>query len=60
MKKHGSPHGVVTEGLRAYAAASNEIGIADPHEVGPRPSNGAENSHQPSTMRAGDAAVSEV
>ena len=51
MKKYGSPRGVVTDGLRAYSAAMNEIGAADQHEVGPRLNNRAENSHQPFQRR---------
>ena len=35
MKKYGSPCSVVTDGLRAYSAAMNEIGVAaERHEVG--------------------------
>ena len=46
MKKYGSPHRVVTDGLRSYSAAMKEIGAADRHEVGGRLNNRAENSHQ--------------
>jgi putative transposase len=45
MKKYGRPRSVVTDGLRAYSAAMNEIGNADRHEVGLRLNNRAENSH---------------
>jgi putative transposase len=51
MKKYGSPRRVVTDRLRAYSAAMNEIGAADRHEVGGRPNNRAENSHQPFRRR---------
>jgi putative transposase len=51
MKKYGSPRRVVTDGLRAYSAAMNEIGAADRHRVGPRLNNRAENSHQPFRRR---------
>jgi putative transposase len=51
MKRYGRPRSVVTDGLRAYSAAMNEIGAADRHEVGPRLNNRAENSHQPFRRR---------
>ena len=39
---------IVTDGLRAYSAAMNEMGVAaEWHEVGARLNNPAENSHQP-------------
>jgi putative transposase len=48
MKKYEAPRSIVTDGLRAYSAAMNEIGVAaERHEVGGRPNNRAENSHQP-------------
>ena len=51
MKRHGRPRAVVTDGLRSYAAAMNEIGNADKHEVGRWLNNRAENSHQPFRRR---------
>jgi putative transposase len=51
MKKYGAPRRVVTDGLRAYSAAMNEIGAAERHKVGPRLNNRAENSHQPFRRR---------
>jgi len=51
MKKYGSPRRVLTDGLRAYSAAMNEIGAADRHKVGGRLNNRAENSHQPFRRR---------
>ena len=43
---------IVTDGLRAYSAAMNEIGVAaERHEVGGRLNNRAENSHQPFRRR---------
>jgi putative transposase len=37
MKKYGTPRSIVTDGLRAYSAAMNEIGVAaERHEVGGR------------------------
>ena len=51
MKKYGAPRSMVTDGLRAYSAAMNEIGVAERHEVGGRLNNRAENSHQPFRRR---------
>jgi putative transposase len=52
IKKYGAPRSIVTDGLRAYSAAMNEIGVAaDRHEVGGRLNNRAENSHQPFRRR---------
>ena len=52
MKKYGAPRSIVTDGLRAYPAAMNEIGVsAARHEVGGRLNNRAENSHQPFRRR---------
>jgi putative transposase len=48
LKKYGAPRSIATDGLRAYSAAMDEIGItAERHEVG----NRAENSHQPFRRR---------
>ena len=51
MKKYGRPRTTVTDRLRAYQAAMQEIGAADRHEVGEFLNNRAENSHS----RFGDA-----
>jgi putative transposase len=52
MKKYGAPRSIVTDGLRAYPAAMNEIGVAaERREVGGRLNNRAENSHQPFRRR---------
>jgi putative transposase len=52
MKKYGSPCSVVTDRLRAYSAAMNDIGVAaERHEVGGRLNNRAENSHRPFRRR---------
>jgi putative transposase len=51
MKRHGNPRAVVTDGLRSYPAAMNEIGKADRQEVGRWINNRAENSHQPFRRR---------
>jgi putative transposase len=52
LKKYGAPRSSVTDGLRAYSAAMDQIGVAsDRHEVGGRLNNRAENSHQPFRRR---------
>ena len=51
LKKYGAPRSIVTDGLRAYSAAMDEIGAADRHAVGRRLNNRAENSHQPFRRR---------
>jgi putative transposase len=51
MKGHGKPKAVVTDGLRSYTAAMNEIGNTDKQEVGRWINNRAENSHQPFRRR---------
>jgi putative transposase len=51
MKKYGRPESVVTDRLRAYSAAMDEIGAAGRHEAGGRLNNRAENSHQPFRRR---------
>jgi putative transposase len=46
-KKYGDPRSIVTDGLLAYSAAKNEVGVtAERHEVSGRLNNRAENSHQ--------------
>jgi putative transposase len=50
-KKYGAPRSVVTDGLRAYSAAMNEIGAADRHKAGPHLRKRAEISHQPFRRR---------
>jgi putative transposase len=51
MKRHGSPHAIVTDRLRSYAAAMKEIGNAERQETGRRLNNRAENSHLPFRRR---------
>ena len=51
MKKYGRPRIIVTDRLRAYSAAMDEIGVADQHEGGRHLNNRAENSHQPFRRR---------
>ena len=51
MKRHGQPRTIVTDGLRSYTAALNEIGNGENQEVGRWLNNRAENSHQPFRRR---------
>jgi putative transposase len=51
MKRHGKAKAIVTDGLRSYGAAMNEIGNSDRQEVGRWLNNRAENSHQPIRRR---------
>ena len=51
VTKYGRPRTIVTDRLRAYPVAMQEIGAADRHEVGKRLNNRAENSHQPFRRR---------
>ena len=61
MKKYGAARSIVTDGLRAYSAAMNEIGVAaERHEVGGRLNNRAENSHQPFRRRERRCSAFEV
>jgi transposase-like protein len=45
IKGYGRPRLVVTDALRAYSNAKDDIGAADRHQVGHRLNNRAENSH---------------
>jgi putative transposase len=45
------PRTIVTDRLRAYSAAMQEIGATDRHEVGGRLNNRTENSHRPFRRR---------
>ncbi len=51
MRKHGRPEVIVTDRLRSYGAALNEIGAADRQQTGRWPNNRAENSHLPFRRR---------
>jgi len=51
VKRHGQPRVIVTDGLRSYRAAMDEIGNADRQEMGRWANNRAENSHQPFRRR---------
>ncbi len=47
MKNYGRPVEIVTDGLKSYGAAMNEIGNIHRQEVGRHLNNRAENSHLP-------------
>lgn len=51
LKRHGRPGTIVTDGLRSYSAAMNELGNAERQEVGRWVNNRVENSHQPFRRR---------
>ncbi len=51
MRKHGRPEVVVTDRLRSYGAALNEIGAMARQEIGRWLNNRAENSHLPFRRR---------
>jgi putative transposase len=51
MRKHGRPEIIVTDRLRSYGAALEELGAADRQETGRWANNRAENSHLPFRRR---------
>jgi len=52
LKRHGCPKAIVTDGLRSYGAALNDLGVPDLQEpVGRWKNNRAENSHLPFRRR---------
>lgn len=51
MKRYGSPEVIVTDKLRSYGAAMNNIGNAEMQETGRWRNNRAENSHLPFRRR---------
>ena len=51
LKRHGSPASIVTDGLKSYRAAMNDLGNAEKQEVGRHSNNRAENSHLPFRRR---------
>ena len=57
LKRHGSPDGITTDGLRSYGAAMNELGNREKQEVGRWANNRVENSHLPFRRRAGRCEV---
>ena len=51
MKRHGRPQAIVTDGLRSYGAALEDIGNVDRQETGRWLNNRPENSHLPFRRR---------
>ena len=51
LKRHGKPRSIVTDRLRSYGAAMNELGNASSREAGRWLNNRVENSHQPFRRR---------
>ncbi len=51
MKRYGKPERIVTDGLRSYSAAMEELGNSEKQEVGRWANNRVENSHLPFRRR---------
>jgi len=51
LKRHGRAERIVTDGLRSYRAAMDELGNGERQEVGRWINNRVENSHQPFRRR---------
>ena len=51
LKRHGTAETIVTDGLRSYPAAMQELGNLDRREMGRWLNNRAENSHLPFRRR---------
>ncbi|WP_322074844.1 IS6 family transposase [Burkholderia cepacia] len=51
LRHHGCPRVMVTDKLRNYAAANNELGLSVEHRRHKGLNNRAENSHQPTRVR---------
>jgi putative transposase len=51
LKRHGSPAGIVTDGLKSYGATMKGLGNGKKHEVGGHINNLVENSHPPFRRR---------
>ena len=51
MRRYGQPQAVVTDRLRSYKAALNDLGMQNRQEVGRHLNNRAENSHLPIRRR---------
>lgn len=51
LKRHGRTEAIVTDGLRSYRAAMDELGCAQKQEIGRWTNNRAENSHLPFRRR---------
>ncbi|WP_367271123.1 DDE-type integrase/transposase/recombinase [uncultured Sphingomonas sp.] len=50
-RRHSSPDAIITDGLRSYGAAMDELGCRDWQEVGRWANNRVENSHLPYRRR---------
>jgi putative transposase len=50
LRRHGRPRVMVTDKLRSYAAANNELGVNVEHRQHKGLNNRAENSHQPTRV----------
>ncbi|CAB3774070.1 IS6 family transposase ISBj7 [Burkholderia paludis] len=51
LRRHGCPRVMVTDKLRSYAAANNELGLSVEHRQHKGLNNRAENPHQPTRVR---------
>lgn len=51
LKRHRSPEAIVTDGLRSYKAALDELGNTEKQEIGRWADNRVENSHLPFRRR---------
>ena len=51
LKRHGTPERIITDGLRPYSAAMQDLGNLDRRDVGRYLNNRAENSHLPFRRR---------
>ena len=51
LKRHGSPAAIITDGLRSYGAAMDELGNREKRETGRWANNRVENSHLPFRRR---------
>ncbi|CAE6820222.1 hypothetical protein R69746_06020 [Paraburkholderia aspalathi] len=51
LKRHGSPRVIVTDKLRSFGAANNELGLNVEHRQHNGLNNRAENLHQPIRVR---------
>jgi putative transposase len=51
LKRHGAPERIVTDGLRSYPAAMQDLGNLERRDVGRYLNNRAENSHLPFRRR---------
>lgn len=47
QERHGSPNTIITDGVRSYHAAMNDLCNGEKQEIDRRANNRAENSHPP-------------